>query len=77
MTVHDRTGNATFFIPVSARPSSRRSPYFSYERVGGARAEEHNVRVINREYEGKLIFRIVRRYTLKLICRAIARDPLP
>ena len=68
VTVHDRTGNATILYTGQRAALAA----FSYEK-SAALAPEHSVRVLNREYEGKLIFRIVRRYTLKLILPAPLR----
>ena len=72
VTVHDRTGNATILYTGQRAPIVAALAVFSYEK-SAALAPEHSVRVINREYEGKLIFRIVRRYTLKLILPAPLR----
>ena len=72
VTVHDRTGNATILYTGQRAPIVAALAAFSYEK-SAALAPEHSVRVLNREYEGKLIFRIVRRYTLKLILPAPLR----
>ena len=62
-------------IPVSARPSSRRSPHFPYEKSAALAPETRDPRAQPRSE--KLIFRIVRRYTLKLILPAPLRAIQP
>ena len=68
VTVHDRTGNATILYTGQRAPIVAALAAFSYEK-SAALAPEHSVRVLNREYEGKLIFRIVRRYPPASACR--------
>ncbi len=72
VTVHDRTGNATILYTGSRAPIVAALAAFSYER-SAALAPEHSVRALNREYEDKLIFRICRRYAVKLVFPAPLR----
>lgn len=74
VTVHDRTGNATILYTGQRAPIVAALAAFSYEK-SAALAPEHSVRVLNREYEGKLIFRRPPVYIEAHPARAIARDP--
>ena len=71
-TVYDRTGDAVICYDGPRETVTKALSSFAYAKEQ-ALAPEHSVRVLNREYEGKLIFRIVRRYTLKLILPAPLR----
>lgn len=72
VTVHDRTGNAVILYTGRREPIIAALAAFSYESAA-ALAPEHSVRALNREYEGKLIFRVVRRYAVKLLLPAPLR----
>ena len=69
VTVHDRTGNAVILYTGSRGSVIKALADFSYDN-SAALAPEHSVRALNREYEGKLIFRVCRRYALKWLLPA-------
>ena len=68
-TVYDRTGDAVIRYTGSREPVLRALSVFSYDKAE-ALAPEHSSRELNREFEDKLVFTVLRRASSSCSFRA-------